>query len=172
MPLADMFWGDRYGKIEDPFGHDWSIATPLRELSETEMREAMQKPRVEGLILASGQVTTHNQETRTTSCSRHSASLPSVCLSPSALFALAATRPHSFETARTAQIAASPERLFALINDLRQMNTWNPYALRETMGTTRYSGPASGKGAVFEFAGPKSGTGSIEIVDFRRRGTS
>jgi PhnB protein len=28
MPMADMFWGDRYGQIEDPFGHRWSIATP------------------------------------------------------------------------------------------------------------------------------------------------
>lgn len=28
MPIADMFWGDRYGVIEDPFGHRWSIATP------------------------------------------------------------------------------------------------------------------------------------------------
>jgi PhnB protein len=27
MPMADMFWGDRYGMIEDPFGHRWSIAT-------------------------------------------------------------------------------------------------------------------------------------------------
>jgi PhnB protein len=28
MPAADMFWGDRYGVIEDPFGHRWSLATP------------------------------------------------------------------------------------------------------------------------------------------------
>ncbi len=28
MPMAEMFWGDRYGVIEDPFGHRWSIATP------------------------------------------------------------------------------------------------------------------------------------------------
>jgi hypothetical protein len=55
--------------------------------------------------------------------------------------------------------------LFSLINDLRQMNTWNPYALRETTGTTTYKGAARGKGAMFEFAGSKSGTGSIEIVD-------
>jgi hypothetical protein len=27
MPLADMFWGDRYGVLTDPFGHSWSIAT-------------------------------------------------------------------------------------------------------------------------------------------------
>lgn len=28
MPVADQFWGDRYGIVEDPFGHRWSIATP------------------------------------------------------------------------------------------------------------------------------------------------
>ncbi len=32
MPVADMFWGDRFGKIRDPFGHIWSIATPIEEL--------------------------------------------------------------------------------------------------------------------------------------------
>ena len=32
MPLADMFWGDRYGKLEDPFGHQWAIATHAREV--------------------------------------------------------------------------------------------------------------------------------------------
>ena len=34
MPLADQFWGDRYGVAEDPFGHQWSIATHKRDLSE------------------------------------------------------------------------------------------------------------------------------------------
>ncbi len=29
MPAADMFWGDRYGRIVDPFGHEWSFGTPL-----------------------------------------------------------------------------------------------------------------------------------------------
>ena len=29
MPAADMFWGDRYGTVKDPFGHSWSLATPL-----------------------------------------------------------------------------------------------------------------------------------------------
>jgi PhnB protein len=41
MPVADMFWGDRYGVIVDPFGHNWSIATHQRDVSEAEMREAM-----------------------------------------------------------------------------------------------------------------------------------
>ena len=43
MPVADMFWGDRYGKLEDPFGHLWSVATHLRDVSPEEMRQAMQK---------------------------------------------------------------------------------------------------------------------------------
>ena len=34
MPLADMFWGDRYGKLEDPFGHHWSVATHIREVRQ------------------------------------------------------------------------------------------------------------------------------------------
>lgn len=30
LPVSDQFWGDRYGQIVDPFGHCWSIATPIR----------------------------------------------------------------------------------------------------------------------------------------------
>jgi len=41
MPVADMFWGDRYGQLEDPFGHRWSIATHIRDLTTEEMQEAM-----------------------------------------------------------------------------------------------------------------------------------
>ena len=40
MPVADMFWGDRYGQIQDPFGHNWSIATHQRDMTEAELREA------------------------------------------------------------------------------------------------------------------------------------
>ena len=43
MPLADMFWGDRYGKLEDPFGHQWSIATHMRDVSHEEMQKAMEQ---------------------------------------------------------------------------------------------------------------------------------
>jgi uncharacterized glyoxalase superfamily protein PhnB len=39
----DMFWGDRYGKLEDPFGHRWSVATHVRDVSEAEMAEAMKR---------------------------------------------------------------------------------------------------------------------------------
>jgi PhnB protein len=41
MPLADMFWGDRYGTLVDPFGHNWSVATHIRDVSMEEMQQAM-----------------------------------------------------------------------------------------------------------------------------------
>jgi PhnB protein len=40
MPVEDQFWGDRYGSLEDPFGHKWSIATHIQDLSEEEIEEA------------------------------------------------------------------------------------------------------------------------------------
>jgi len=43
MPLEDTFWGDRYGKLEDPFGHHWSVATHLRDMSSEDMQQAAQK---------------------------------------------------------------------------------------------------------------------------------
>ena len=43
MPLQDMFWGDRYCKLEDPFGHHWSVATHVRDVSPEEMQQAAQK---------------------------------------------------------------------------------------------------------------------------------
>jgi uncharacterized glyoxalase superfamily protein PhnB len=41
MPLMDMFWGDRYGKVVDPFGHHWSIATHKQDLTHEQMMEGM-----------------------------------------------------------------------------------------------------------------------------------
>ncbi|HEX8359448.1 MAG TPA: VOC family protein [Longimicrobium sp.] len=31
MPIADQFWGDRYGQLSDPFGHSWSIGSPKKK---------------------------------------------------------------------------------------------------------------------------------------------
>jgi PhnB protein len=39
MPVQDMFWGDRYGKLKDPFGHEWSVATHKRDLTPDEMQK-------------------------------------------------------------------------------------------------------------------------------------
>jgi uncharacterized glyoxalase superfamily protein PhnB len=38
MPVTDMFWGDRYGQVEDPFGHRWGLATHVEDLSDDEIR--------------------------------------------------------------------------------------------------------------------------------------
>ncbi|PYV59817.1 MAG: glyoxalase [Acidobacteria bacterium] len=40
MPLMDQFWGDRYGLVTDPFGHKWSLATHVKDLSPEEMQRA------------------------------------------------------------------------------------------------------------------------------------
>jgi PhnB protein len=43
MPLANMFWGDRYGKIRDPFGHEWSIATQVEVVTAKQMAKRFQE---------------------------------------------------------------------------------------------------------------------------------
>jgi uncharacterized glyoxalase superfamily protein PhnB len=40
MPIAEMFWGDRYGKVRDPFGMVWGLATRTKELSADEIARA------------------------------------------------------------------------------------------------------------------------------------
>jgi uncharacterized glyoxalase superfamily protein PhnB len=39
MPVQDMFWGDRYGKLKDPFGHEWQIATHKEDLTPRQIAE-------------------------------------------------------------------------------------------------------------------------------------
>ena len=49
MPVTDMFWGARYGMVQDPFGHLWSIATQVRNLSMAQITEAMKsQPPMDG----------------------------------------------------------------------------------------------------------------------------
>ncbi len=42
MPPTDMFWGDRFGSLTDPFGHVWMIATHKEDVSEEEMARRME----------------------------------------------------------------------------------------------------------------------------------
>jgi uncharacterized glyoxalase superfamily protein PhnB len=42
MPLADQFWGDRYGIVTDPFGHQWSLGAHVKDLTPEEMQKAAQ----------------------------------------------------------------------------------------------------------------------------------
>lgn len=78
--------------------------------------------------------------------------------------AIASQRPDTFRVSRTASIAAPPDKLFALINDVREFNSWSPYVLRDPQATGRYTGPAAGPGARYDFDGKKSGSGSFEIT--------
>lgn len=43
MEVADQFWGDRMGKLKDPFGHEWMIATHTEDVSPDEMAKRMEK---------------------------------------------------------------------------------------------------------------------------------
>jgi PhnB protein len=43
MPVEDQFWGDRYGVLQDPFGHQWSMGQPVREVSVEEIEEAVKQ---------------------------------------------------------------------------------------------------------------------------------
>jgi len=41
MPLADQFWGDRYGQVMDPFGYRWSLGAHVRDVSPEEVEKAI-----------------------------------------------------------------------------------------------------------------------------------
>jgi uncharacterized glyoxalase superfamily protein PhnB len=48
MPAEDMFWGDRYGVVTDPFGHKWSFATHVKDLTPAEVQAAMEEAFAQG----------------------------------------------------------------------------------------------------------------------------
>jgi uncharacterized protein YndB with AHSA1/START domain len=82
------------------------------------------------------------------------------------LLIYAATRPGTFRVQRSLAIQAPADKLFPLISDMRQFNTWNPYNRKDPQMKGSYRGPASGPGAAYDFAGNKDvGKGSLEIVD-------
>ena len=41
MPAQDMFWGDRYGVVTDPYGHKWAFATHIKDVTPDQLRSAM-----------------------------------------------------------------------------------------------------------------------------------
>ena len=83
-----------------------------------------------------------------------------------AVLGYAATRPDSMHVQRSATIKAPPDRIFPLINDFHSWSTWSPYEKLDPAMKTTYSGPASGKGAVYEWEGNSQvGQGRMEITD-------
>ena len=88
-----------------------------------------------------------------------------VVLAVAALALYATTRPDTFAVQRSTVVQAGTDRLFPLINDLHQFNTWNPYAKKDPAMQISYRGPASGPGAAFDFSGNKdAGKGSVEVT--------
>jgi len=78
----------------------------------------------------------------------------------------AATLSNTFQVQRSLRINASPEKIYPLINNMRGMNTWNPFAEADPEIKITYSGPESGKGARYDWTGnSKVGDGNIEITD-------
>jgi carbon monoxide dehydrogenase subunit G len=89
-----------------------------------------------------------------------------VVLLIAAVLAFAATKPDSFRVQRAASIKAPPEKIFPFIDDLRNFGAWSPYEKKDPAMKRSFSGPASGKGAVYEWDGDKNvGQGRMEIAD-------
>jgi uncharacterized protein YndB with AHSA1/START domain len=81
-----------------------------------------------------------------------------------ALLAYAARRPDEFRVERRLRIAASAERLWPLVSELRGFNRWNPYERKEPLAKGEYSGAAAGIGSRYAWQGDKIGVGSLEIT--------
>jgi uncharacterized protein YndB with AHSA1/START domain len=82
------------------------------------------------------------------------------------LLAYAATRPDTFKVKRSRLINAPAEKIFPLISNLRQMNTWNPFSKGDPTLKVTYSGPADSPGAAYDWDSEgKSGKGRLEITD-------
>ncbi len=55
MPLDNMFWGDRYGKVMDPFGHQWGVAQHVEDVAPDEMKRRQDAAMAASMAKAAGQ---------------------------------------------------------------------------------------------------------------------
>ena len=82
------------------------------------------------------------------------------------LVVVIATRPGTFRYTRSLGIAAPPEVLFAQTNDLHKFQDWNPWSKIDPAAVMTYSGPASGVGSAYSWAGNKEvGEGTMTLVE-------
>lgn len=82
-----------------------------------------------------------------------------------AVLGLAATKPNTFRVERTVTVNAAPEKIFPLINDLREQNKWSPWDKKDPAMKRTFSGATKGVGAVYEWDGNKEiGAGRMEIM--------
>jgi uncharacterized protein YndB with AHSA1/START domain len=91
-----------------------------------------------------------------------------VALAIAVVLILASRKPGTFRVERSAVIQAPPEKIFPLISDFHQWNAWSPYEDRDPDLQRSYGGPASGRGAVYQWNGNSNvGSGRMEIMDAR-----
>ncbi len=82
------------------------------------------------------------------------------------LLIVAATRPDSFRVQRAITIQAPPEKVFALINDLKAFTSWSPYEKKDPAMKRSFTGPAAGPGATYAWDGNKDiGQGRLQVTE-------
>ena len=78
----------------------------------------------------------------------------------------AATRPDSFRVQRTVTIAATPDRIWPLIDDLKAWSAWSPYEKKDPAMKRSFGAVTAGKGATYAWEGDRNvGQGSMEILE-------
>jgi len=82
-----------------------------------------------------------------------------------ALLLYAALKRDTFRLSRSGDISAPPERVFALINDLRRFNEWNPFAKMDPQNAITYDAVTAGVGGSYVWQGEKSGAGRMQITE-------
>jgi uncharacterized protein YndB with AHSA1/START domain len=88
-----------------------------------------------------------------------------IAVAVAAVLAYAATKPDTFLVRRSASIAAPPEKIFPMIDDLRAQSAWSPFEKDPNMKRT-HSGAPRGKGAVYAWDGNRQvGAGRIAITE-------
>lgn len=88
-----------------------------------------------------------------------------IALPVAAVLALASRKPGTFRLERSTVIRATPETIFALLNDFRQWATWSPWEEKDPSMTRSFSGPETGPGAAYAWAGNRQvGSGRMEVI--------
>jgi hypothetical protein len=83
-----------------------------------------------------------------------------------AFLAYVAAKPDDFSIERSQRIRGSADAVFARIDDLRQFNTWNPFAAADPGANIVYSGESRGTGAAYEWdSAGKAGKGRMTVVE-------
>lgn len=82
------------------------------------------------------------------------------------LVAVISTRPNDFKMSRSATMSASPEVVFAQVNDLHAWQAWSPWAKLDPTATNSFEGPAAGTGSAMSWAGNNQvGAGKMTIIE-------